>query len=85
MSVQREVIDSGMLPCPKCGCPDELTLDSNGDAEASWIECGWCEHRMQRHCDEETLTEKWNALSRKKMPVFDLDTELAKLDKKGQP
>jgi hypothetical protein len=67
-------------PCPKCGCPDELSLDSSRDAEASWIECGWCEYRVQKRCDEETLVEKWDALSRKKMPAFDLDVELAKLD-----
>jgi hypothetical protein len=57
------------LPCPKCGCSDELELDSNVDAEASWIECNWCEYRFQKKCDEETLVERWNALSRKKMPA----------------
>lgn len=69
-----------LLPCPKCGCPDELQLDSSIAAEASWIDCGWCDHRMQSRCDEETLTERWNKLSRKKMPAFDLDAELARLE-----
>lgn len=69
-----------LKPCPKCGCPDELELDSSSAAEASWIECGWCEHRMQAMCDEETLAERWNRLSRKNMPHFDLDAELEKLD-----
>jgi len=59
-----------LKPCPKCGCPDDLELDSNADAEASWIECHWCEHRMQARCDEETLTYRWNKLSRKRMPAF---------------
>lgn len=59
-----------LLPCPKCGCPGELYLDSSSAAEASWIECCWCDHRMQAKCDEETLAERWNRLSRKKMPVF---------------
>lgn len=70
-----------LKPCPKCGCPDELALDSNSDAEASWIECGWCEHRMQARCDEETLAERWNKLTRKNMPAFNLNTELEKLDR----
>jgi len=60
----------GFEPCPKCGCPDELYLDSNSNAEASWIDCANCEHRMQRTCDEETLQERWNKLSRKKMPQY---------------
>lgn len=59
-----------MEPCPKCGCPDELYLDSSSAAEASWIECCWCEYRVQQKCDEETLVERWNKLSRKKMPEF---------------
>ena len=57
-------------PCPECGCPSELALDSNANAEASWMECGWCEYRFQARCDEETLVERWNKISRKKMPVF---------------
>jgi hypothetical protein len=64
------VVSDELKPCPKCGCPDELELDSNADAEASWIECHYCEHRMQARCDEETLAERWNRLGRKKMPVF---------------
>lgn len=67
-------------PCPKCGCPDELILDSSSAAEASWIECAWCGHRMQAKCDEETLEARWNRLSRKHMPLFDLDAELEKLE-----
>jgi len=59
-----------LKPCPKCGCPEELELDSNSDAEASWIECHNCEHRMQARCDEETLADQWNKLSRKKMPEY---------------
>jgi hypothetical protein len=59
-----------MKPCPKCGNPDELELDSEGAAEASWIECHWCEFRFQKRCDEETLVEKWDKMSRAKMPVF---------------
>jgi hypothetical protein len=58
------------LPCPKCGCPDELSLDSSSIANASWIECGNCEYRFQKECDEETLEERWNKLYRKKMPVY---------------
>lgn len=60
-------------PCPKCGCPDEVFIDSNRQAEASWIECGYCNHRMQASVDEETLTERWNALDRSDMPTFDAD------------
>lgn len=59
-----------MNPCPKCGCQDELELDSSSAAEASWIECHNCEHRMQAKCDEETLAERWNKLSRKNMPEY---------------
>ena len=59
-----------MKPCPRCGCPDELELDSNGAAGASWIECHWCEYRVQQKCDEETLLERWNVKNRKKMPEF---------------
>ena len=59
-----------LKPCPKCGCPDELELDSSSASEASWIECHNCEYRMQSRCDEETLEERWNKLSRKKMPEF---------------
>ena len=61
---------SALQPCTKCGCPDELELDSSSAAEASWIECHNCERRMQARCDEETLTERWNKLSRKKMPAY---------------
>lgn len=61
---------SALQPCPKCGCPDELELDSLTMAEASWIECHNCEHRMQARCDEETLTERWNKFSRRKMPAY---------------
>lgn len=61
---------SAMKPCPKCGCPDELYLDSSSAAEASWIECAFCDHRMQQKCDEETLVERWNKLSRKSMPEY---------------
>lgn len=70
MIAEKQHQSSEMQPCPKCGCPDELTLDSSSYAEASWIDCHYCDHRMQRRCDEETLVEKWNALSRKRMPVF---------------
>ena len=58
------------LPCPKCGCPSELSLDSGSAAEASWIDCGNCEYRFQKSCDEETLEERWNKLSRKNMPAY---------------
>lgn len=57
-------------PCPRCGCPHELELDSNRHAEASWVECHWCDYRLQDACDEETLVERWNALDRSKMPAF---------------
>lgn len=60
---------SELAPCPKCGCADELELDSS-IAEASWIECHNCEHKMQAKCDEETLTERWNRISRKNMPTY---------------
>ena len=59
-----------LLPCPACGCPDELELDSNSAAEVSWIECHYCGHKMQDRCDEETLVEKWDAISREDMPTF---------------
>ena len=59
-----------LKPCPKCGCPDELYMDSSSAAEASWIECHNCEHRMQAKCDEETLAERWNKFGRKSMPAF---------------
>lgn len=65
-----------MKPCPKCGCADELTVDSSAIAEASWIECGMCDFRFQRACDEETLKEKWDALSRLSMPLFMLPVEM---------
>lgn len=70
----------GLLPCPKCGNPAELELDSSSAAEASWIVCGWCEHKMQARCDEETLSERWNKLSRRDMPAFDLDAEMDRLE-----
>jgi hypothetical protein len=60
--------DSAMRPRPHCGDPDWLTLDSNSAAEASWIECGLCDYRFQRRCDEETLTERWNKLKRAVQP-----------------
>lgn len=60
-----------MKPCPKCGCHDELELDSNSAAEASWIQCHNCEYRVQQRCDEETLTERWDKMSRKKMPAYE--------------
>ena len=60
-----------LLPCPKCGCPDELVLDSNSNAEASWIDCHWCDYRFQKRCDEEALAERWNKINRKKMPVYE--------------
>lgn len=63
-------MDEKLSPCPKCGCSDELELDSNCDAEASWIDCHWCEFRYQRRCDEETIAERWNKISRKNMPAF---------------
>ena len=60
-----------LKPCPKCGCPDELELDSSSSiAEASWIDCHWCDHKMQAKCDEETLAARWNKISRKDMPVY---------------
>ena len=59
-----------MKPCPKCGCPNELNLDSSSAAEASWIDCNNCEFRFQQKCDEETLEERWDKLSRKKMPAY---------------
>ena len=58
--------------CPKCGSGD-VYIDSNRHAEASWIECCDCDHRMQSNVDEETLTERWNALDRSAMPEFDDD------------
>lgn len=69
----RQVRES-KLPCPKCGCPDELNIDSSSAAEASWIDCGNCDFKFQKACDEETLEERWNKLSRKKMPPFSGDT-----------
>ena len=62
-------------PCPECGCPDELVLDSSSAAEASWIECHNCGFRFQRRCDEETLAERWNDLIRKNMPECKSDDE----------
>ncbi|PJM72081.1 hypothetical protein [Achromobacter ruhlandii] len=62
-----------LKPCPECGCPDEAYVDSNRHAEASWITCGYCDHRIQAKVDEETLTERWNALDRSNMPAFDPD------------
>lgn len=59
-----------MKPCPGCGAPDWLTLDSSCDAEASWIQCGLCDYKFQKRCDEETLVERWNKIRRKKMPVY---------------
>lgn len=59
-----------LKPCPKCGCPDELELDSSSAAEASWVQCHHCDHRMQARCDEETLAERWNRVDRKAMPVY---------------
>ena len=58
-----------MKPCPECGCPD-VSIDSSSAAEASWIECDMCDFRFQRKCDEETLVERWDKLSRKKMPAY---------------
>lgn len=61
---------AGVGPCPKCGCPD-VHADSSSAAEASWIDCEGCDYRFQKRCDEETLVEKWNAINRKSMPVYD--------------
>jgi hypothetical protein len=69
-----------LKPCLKCGNPDELVLDSSRHARASWIECSWCDYRMQEDCPEETLAKRWNELDRASMPAFDLDAELALLD-----
>ena len=60
-----------LKPCPACGCPEELELDSCSAAEASWIECHDCGHRMQRRCDEETLVERWNEVDRRTMPPWE--------------
>lgn len=59
-----------LKPCPKCGCPDEVYIDSSSQAEASWIECAYCDHPMQAKVDEETLAERWNKLDRSAMPKF---------------
>ncbi len=56
--------------CPECGSPD-VYIDSNRQAAASWIECADCDHRMQQSVDEDTLTERWNALDRSATPDFD--------------
>lgn len=58
--------------CPKCGSHD-VYIDSNRQAEASWIECADCDHRMQQKVDEDTLMQRWNALDRSAMPIFDED------------
>jgi hypothetical protein len=59
-----------LKPCPKCGCPDELCLDSSRYAEASWIECHDCGHRVQESCPEEIMARRWNKLDRSAMPVY---------------
>lgn len=48
-------------PCPKCGC-DDLHIDSNLQANASWIECNECEHRLQMPCSEEEIVDRWNVI-----------------------
>ena len=64
-----------MQPCPSCGNPGdtewELELDSSGIASASWIECEYCEFRVQQICDEESLVKRWNALDRSNTPRFE--------------
>lgn len=71
MSAKKLVaITQSMKLCPKCGCSGELELDSSSAAEASWIECHNCGYRIQQKCDEETLIERWNKLTRKGMPIF---------------
>jgi hypothetical protein len=59
-----------MKPCPKCGNPDELDLDSSNVANASWVECGWCEFRFQQKCCEEILEKRWDKIDRSSMPAF---------------
>lgn len=58
-----------MKPCPKCGCPHAY-IDSSSIAEASWVDCENCEFHYQGKCDEETIEERWDKLSRKKMPAY---------------
>lgn len=57
-------------PCPKCGNPDIADADSESAAEASWIECDYCEFRFQQRCCEETCVTRWNRLDRSSMPEF---------------
>lgn len=56
--------------CPKCGCPDEIEIDSSSIANASWAECHYCEYRLQLPIDEDLMVEHWNSLDRTKMPEF---------------
>lgn len=51
-----------MMKIAPCRCGNtHLEVDSNRNANASWIQCGDCDFRMQEACDEETLVERWNA------------------------
>lgn len=60
-----------LIPCPKCGCPDELELDSSSIANASWVDCHYCDFRLQEPVPEETIVEIWNRLDRGAMPSFE--------------
>lgn len=62
-----------LKPCPKCGCPDELELDSSNIGNASWVECHYCEFRLQEAVPEETIAIRWNKLDRSAMPYFEED------------
>ena len=62
-----------LKPCPECGCPDELELDSSSIANASWVECRYCEFRLQQECDEETISDRWNEMDRSSMPDYVVD------------
>ena len=59
-----------LKPCPNCGCPDELETDSSSIANASWVECHYCEFRLQAAVPEETIEKRWNKLDRSAMPAY---------------
>lgn len=49
---------------------DEKVVSWQWRTSKGWNDCGNCEYRFQKSCDEETLEERWNKLSRKNMPAY---------------
>ena len=50
-------------PCPMCGEPVDLIETPIG----KWIECNYCGMSTGQVQDEDILTDRWNAIPRRKV------------------